>query len=143
VDAIGQVSPQLALIGSYTYLDAKVTRDGQDPAAEGKRLANTARHAGNVWGRWMFDEQWAAGAGVFAQGQREGDNANSFQMPGYARVDAMASYSFRAGSGKGSVQFNLKNVFDKVYYTGSHPLVKDWIQPGSPRTASVTLRLDY
>ncbi len=142
VDAIGQVSAQLAVIGSYTYLDAKVTRDAQDPAAEGKRLANTARHAGSLWGRWMFDEQWAAGAGVFAQGQREGDNANSFQMPGYARVDAMASYSFKAGSGKGSVQFNLKNVFDKVYYSGSHPLVKDWIQPGAPRTASVTLRLD-
>ncbi|MFG5410737.1 TonB-dependent siderophore receptor [Piscinibacter sakaiensis] len=143
VDAIGQVSPQLALIGSYTYLDAKVTRDGQDPAAEGKRLANTARNAGSLWGRWMFDEQWAAGAGVFLQGQRQGDNANSFQLPGYGRVDAMASYAFKAGGGKGSVQFNLKNVFDKVYYSGSHPLVKDWIQPGSPRTASVTLRLDY
>jgi iron complex outermembrane receptor protein len=143
VDAIGQVSAQLALIGSYTYLDARVTRDAQDPAAEGKRLANTARNSGSLWGRWMFDEQWAAGAGVFAHGQREGDNANSFQLPGYARVDAMASYAFKAGSGKGSVQFNLKNVFDKVYYSGSHPLVKDWIQPGAPRTASVTLRLDY
>ena len=140
VDAIGQVSAQLALIASYTYLDAKVT---QDPLLKGTRLANTARHAGSLWGRWMFDEQWSAGAGVFAQGQRQGDNANSFQLPGYGRVDAMAAYSFKLGSGKGSVQFNLKNVFDKVHYTGSHPLVKDWIQPGAPRTASVTLRLDY
>lgn len=140
MDAIGQISPQLAMMASYTYLDAKVT---QDPFLKGTRLANTARHAGSVWGRWMFDEQWAAGAGVFFQGQRQGDNANSFQLPGYARVDAMASYGFKVGSSKGSVQFNLKNVFDTVYYTGSHPLVKDWIQPGTPRTASVTLRLDY
>lgn len=140
MDAIGQISPQLAMMASYTYLDAKVT---QDPFLKGTRLANTARHAGSVWGRWMFDEQWAAGAGVFFQGQRQGDNANSFQLPGYARVDAMASYNFKLGSNKGSVQFNLKNVFDTVYYTGSHPLVKDWIQPGTPRTASVTLRLDY
>lgn len=140
VDAIGQISAQLAVMASYTYLDAKVTKD---PFYKGTRLANTARNAGSLWGRWMFDEQWAVGAGVFAQGQREGDNANSFQMPGYGRVDAMASYSFKAGRSKGSVQFNLKNVFDKVYYTGSHPLVKDWIQPGAPRMASVTLRLDY
>lgn len=69
--------------------------------------------------------------------------ANSFQLPGYGRVDAMVSYGFKAGGGKGSVQFNLKNVFDKIYYSGSHPLVQDWIQPGAPRTASVTLRLDY
>lgn len=140
VDAIGQVSPQLALMASYAYTDAKVT---EDPSFKGKRMPNVARQAGSLWGRWMFDEQWAAGAGVFVQGQREGDNANSFQLPGYGRVDAMASYAFRAGSGKGSVQFNLKNVFDKVHYTGSHALVKDWIQPGAPRTASVTLRLDY
>lgn len=139
VDAIGQVSPQLSLMASYTYLDAKVT---EDPVYQGTRLANTARNAGSLWGRWMFDGAWAAGAGVFLQGQRQGDNANSFQLPGYGRVDAMASYAFKVGSGKGSVQFNLKNVFDKVYYSGSHPLVKDWIQPGSPRTVSVTLRLD-
>lgn len=139
VDAIGQVSPQLSMIASYTYLDAKVT---EDPLLKGKRLANTARQSASLWGRWMFDEAWAAGAGVFLQGQRPGDNVNSFQMPGYGRVDAMASYAFRTGSGKGSVQVNLKNVFDKVYYTGSHPLVQDWIQPGAPRTASVTLRLD-
>jgi iron complex outermembrane recepter protein len=140
VDAIGRVSAQLALIASYTYLDAKVT---EDPIYQGTRLANTARHAGSLWGRWKFDEQWAAGAGVFAQGQRQGDNANSFQMPGYGRVDAMVSYAFRTGTGQGSLQFNLKNVFDKVHYTGSHPLVKDWIQVGASRTASLTLRLDY
>lgn len=140
VDAIGQVSTQLALIGSYTYLDAKVTKD---PIYQGTRLANTARNAGSLWGRWMFDEQWAAGAGVFLQGERQGDVGNTFQLPGYGRVDAMASYAFKSGGAKGSVQFNVKNVFDKLYYSGSHPLVKDWIQPGAPRTASVTLRLDY
>lgn len=140
IDAIGRVLPQLALMASYTYLDAKVT---EDPSYQGTRLANAARHSGSVWGRWTFDEQWAAGLGVFAQGQRQGDVNNTFQMPGYARVDAMLSYAFRTGSGKGSLQFNLKNVFDKLHYTGSHPLVKDWIQVGAPRTASLTLRLDY
>ncbi len=140
VDAIGQVLPQLAVIGSYSYLDAKVTRD---TVYRGTRLANTARHAGSLWGRWIFNERWASGAGVFFQGQREGDLGNTFALPGYARVDAMASYAFKAGNGKASVQFNLKNVFDTVYYSGSHPLVRDWIQPGTPRTASLTLRLDY
>jgi iron complex outermembrane receptor protein len=140
VDAIGRVSPQLAVMASYTYLDARVT---EDPTYQGTRLANTARHAGSLWGRWMFDAQWVAGLGVFAQGQRQGDARNSFQLPGYGRVDAMLSYAFKTGSGKGSLQFNLKNVFDKVHHTGSHPLVKDWIQLGAPRTASLTLRLDY
>lgn len=137
---LGQISKQLAVMASYSYLDARIT---DDATYAGTRLANAARNSGSVWGRWMFDAQWAAGAGVFFQSQREGDQLNSFQLPGYGRVDAMLSYAFRAGSGKGTVQFNLKNVFDKLYYSGSHPGARDWIQPGPPRTASLTLRLDY
>lgn len=140
IDMLGQLTRQLAVMASYAYLEADITDQG---AYAGTRLANAARHSGSVWGRWMFDATWAAGAGVFFQSQREGDQLNSFQLPGYGRVDAMLSYGFRAGSGKGSVQFNLKNVFDKLYYSGSHPGARDWIQPGTPRTASITLRLDY
>ncbi len=140
IDALGQVSKQLSLMASYAYLDAVVT---QDANFTGTRLANTARHSGSLWGRWKFDNQWAAGGGVFFQSQRQGDQANTFQLPGYGRVDAMVSYAFKVGSGSGSLQFNLKNVFNKVYYSGSHQYIKDWIQPGAPRTASLTLRLDY
>lgn len=140
IDALGEVTRQLAIMASYAYLDAVVTRD---TLHQGTRLANAARHSGSLWGRWRFEAQWAAGAGVFFQSEREGDQANTFQLPGYARVDAMVSYAFRAGPGRGSLQFNLKNVFDKLYYSGSHQFAKDWIQPGAPRTASVTLRLDY
>lgn len=140
IDLLGQLTRQLAVMASYAYLDANITDSG---TYAGTRLANAARQSGSVWGRWMFDGPWAAGAGVFFQSQREGDQLNSFQLPGYGRVDAMLSYGFRAGAGKGSVQFNLKNVFDRLYYSGSHPGARDWIQTGTPRTASVTLRLDY
>lgn len=140
IDLLGQLTRQLAVMASYAYLDANITDQG---TYAGTRLANAARQSGSFWGRWMFDAQWAAGAGVFFQSQREGDQLNSFQLPGYGRVDAMLSYGFRAGSGKGSVQFNLKNVFDRLYYSGSHPGARDWIQTGASRTASVTLRLDY
>jgi iron complex outermembrane receptor protein len=141
VDVLGQITPRLATIASYAYTDAKVT---SDPQFQGTRLANVARHSGSLWLRWMVDGQWAIGGGVFAQGQREGDQANSFQLPGYARVDAMLSYAFAApGNGKGSLQLNVNNLFDKRFFTGSHQFVQDWTKPGDPRTALVTLRLDY
>jgi iron complex outermembrane recepter protein len=140
VDALGELTPQLALMASYAYQDAVVT---EDEVFKGTRLANAARHSGSVWARWMLDAQWAAGAGVFFQSQRQGDQANTFQLPGFGRVDAMASYAFTTGAGKASVQLNLKNVFDKRYYSGSHQFVKDWIAPGAPRTASITLRFDH
>jgi iron complex outermembrane receptor protein len=139
IDTIGQLTEHFAVMGSFTLLDARVT---EDVVFKGTRLADVARESGSLWGRWVFNTHWAAGGGVFAQGQREGDQGNTFELPGYARVDAMVSYGFRAGSGRGTVQFNLKNAFDTVYYSGSHQLLRDWIQPGAPRTASVTLRID-
>ncbi|WAC73095.1 TonB-dependent siderophore receptor [Roseateles sp. SL47] len=139
-DLSGQVSRSVSVIASYAYTDTRVL---EDPSYEGKRLTNVARHAGSVWARYAIDSQWSTGAGVFAQGQREGDLGNTFQLPGYARVDAMLAYRFGWAGAKASLQLNVDNLFDKKYYTASHPWSQDWIKLGSPRAARATLRLDY
>jgi iron complex outermembrane recepter protein len=134
------VTNRLSLIASYAYTDTEVT---EDPTYQGKLLANVARHTASVWARYAIDSQWTVGSGVFAQGQRQGDSGNTFQLPGYARVDAMVAYRFGLGASKASLQFNLDNVFNKKYFTGSHQFVQDWIKLGNPRTAKLTLRMDY
>ena len=139
-DVSGQITRNLSLIASYAYTDTKVTRD---PTYQGKQLANVARHTASLWARYAVDSQWTVGGGVFAQGQRQGDAGNTFQMPGYARADAMVGYKFGLGGSKASLQFNLDNVFNKKYYTSSHQFLQDWIKLGSPRTAKLTLRVDY
>lgn len=139
-DVSGQIAKQLALIASYAYTATEVL---VDPSYQGKQLANVARHAGSLWARYTLNSQWSAGAGVFAQGQRQGDIGNSFQLPGYARIDAMAAYRFGLAGTQASLQFNLDNVFDRKTYTGSHQYAQDWIKLGAPRTAKATLRLDY
>lgn len=139
-DVSGKLTNRLSLIASYAYTDTEVT---EDPTYQGKLLANVARHTASLWARYAIDSQWSAGAGVFAQGQRQGDAGNTFQLPGYARVDAMVAYRFGLGASKASLQFNLDNVFNKKYFTGSHQFVQDWIKLGNPRTAKVTLRMDY
>ncbi len=139
-DVSGQLTKRLSLIASYAYTDTEVT---QDPTYEGKQLANVARHAGSLWARYAIDSQWSVGGGVFAQGQRQGDVGNTFQLPGYGRVDAMLAYKFGLGGSKASLQLNVDNIFNKKYYAGSHQFVQDWIKLGNPRTAKLTLRLDY
>lgn len=139
-DVSGQLTKKLSLIGSYAYTDAKVT---EDPTYQGMKLANVARHTASLWARYAIDSQWTVGGGVFAQSQRQGDSGNTFQLPGYARVDAMVAYRFALGSSKASLQFNLDNVFNRKYYTGSHQFLQDWIKLGNPRTAKLTLRVDY
>lgn len=138
-DVSGQVTRSVSVITSYAYTDTRVL---EDPSYQGKKLANVARHTGSVWARYALDSQWSTGAGVFAQGQREGDLGNTFQLPGYARVDAMLAYKFGWAGAKASLQLNVDNVFDKKYFTASHPWAQDWIKLGSPLAARATLRLD-
>ncbi|SFQ33206.1 TonB-dependent siderophore receptor [Variovorax sp. 770b2] len=139
-DVSGEITKRLSLIASYAYTDTKVT---EDPTYQGKQLANVAHHTASLWARYAFDSQWSGGAGVFAQSRRQGDVGNTFQLPGYARVDAMLAYRFVLSSAKAALQFNIDNLFGKKYYTASHQFVSDWIKLGTPRTAKLTLRLDY
>lgn len=140
LDLSGRISRRLSLIGSYAYTQAEVT---DDPRFEGKRLANAPRHSGSLWVRFELGSAWAAGAGVFAQDQREGDQANSFQLPGYARVDFMVSRDLRLAGVAATFQVNVENAFDRRYYTGSHQFVQDWIQLGRSRNCSASLRLHF
>lgn len=139
-DVAGQITRQLSVIGAYAYTDAVVSKD---PVNQGKELANVARHTASVWARYAIDSQWTAAGGIFVQGQRQGDVGNTFQLPGYGRMDLMASYRFPLGGAKATLQFNIDNVLNKLYYTSSHQFLSDWIALGSPRLAKATLRLEY
>jgi iron complex outermembrane receptor protein len=139
-DVSGEITQRLSLIGSYAYTATKVLTDS---SYEGKQLANVARHAGSLWARYSFGSLWTGGAGIFAQGQRQGDIGNTFQLPGYARVDAMLAYRFALAGARAALQLNVDNLFNKKYYSGSHQYAQDWIKLGTPRTAKATLRLDY
>ncbi len=139
-DVSGQVTRSLSLIGSYAYTATEVI---EDVSYQGKKLPNVARHTASLWARYAIDSQWTVGGGIFAQSQRQGDSGNTFQLPGYGRLDAMLAYRFGLGGGKAALQFNIDNLLDKKYTTGSHQFLQDWIKLGTPRTAKVSLRVDY
>ncbi|CAL4869446.1 Metal-pseudopaline receptor CntO (plasmid) [Asticcacaulis sp. MM231] len=140
VDALGEITSKLSLIASYAYTEAKVVEDAY---YTGKTLANVPKTAASLWASYDVSPKWRLGAGAFYQGDRWGDVGNTFIMPAYTRVDAMASYSFKASGAQAALQLNVNNLFDTRYYTGSHQFVADWVHPGAPRTVSLSLRLAY
>ena len=83
------------------------------------------------------------GSGVFLIGKREGDNANSFELPGYVRWDALVGYRWRTSKTELSLQLNVNNILDKTYYDAS-PAGATNIYPGIPRTflGSIKIRSD-
>lgn len=134
MDVTGRVTDGLSLIATYAYTDASILKGTN---AGGNRLWNVPRNAGSFWAK--YDLQQAAvrglsvGAGVYFQGQREGDSANSFELPGYGRVDALVKYQLPVAKAKTTLQFNVENLLDHRYYisTGNS---NTFINPGAPRT---------
>ena len=143
LDASGQLSERWSLIGSYAYTDAEVTKD---PALQGKRLQNVAKHTGSLSavydvGSLLGGDDLRVGAGARYVGQREGDAKNSFNLPGYTVADLFASYDTKIEGQKVKFQVNVKNLFDRTYYTSAASRV--FVSMGDARQVSVSSTLEF
>jgi iron complex outermembrane receptor protein len=117
----------------------------------GKRLLNTPRHAGSLWIKWEANGPDASGPsvgfGAFAAGPRWGDDENTFVLPGYVRLDALAAYHWRVAGGQVVAQFNVDNLLNKTYYesadadTNAEPRLS--IYPAKPLTVLGSIRLEF
>jgi iron complex outermembrane recepter protein len=121
LDVAGRLTAQDSLIGSYAYTDASVTRD---PTLEGNRLWNVPRHTASLF--WVHDfgaalgsEGLRAGFGGRFMSSRAGDSANTFNLPSYQVFDAFVAYDTRIDTTALRFQVNVKNMFDRTYYTST------------------------
>jgi iron complex outermembrane receptor protein len=140
VDASGRVTERVTVIGSLALSDAKITKDAN--GNQGHRYEGVPRVAGSAWVRLQPTNRLAAGVGLFAEGRRAGDLGNTFWLPGYGRVDAMAQYRLPIRRTSLTAQVNLNNVFDTTWYAGVYNNSRDFILPGTPRQLLTSLRLE-
>ena len=121
LDLAGELNRQWSLIGSLAWLDAKVT---QDPKFTGNRLANVARVTASVGGVFNAGDvgvgQLRLGARARYTGKRAGDSANAFWLPAYTVADVFATYDLPVAGRKMRLQFNIKNLTNKVYYPSAN-----------------------
>ena len=121
LDVSGEITRRLSLTLAWAYTDAMVT---SDPVYAGKQLYNVPKHSGSInlayqLGQDSFGNNWRIGGGTRYVGERQGDAANSFQLPSYFVTDAFIAWQTRLHGQKLEIQANLKNVFDKTYYASS------------------------
>ena len=143
LDASGQLTDKWSLIGSYAYTDAEVT---EDPKLKGNRLQNVAKSTGSLsavydFGSILGGDQLRVGAGARYVGERAGDAANSFELPSYTVADVFASYDTKLEGQKVKFQLNVKNLFDRTYYTSS--VNTQFVSMGDARQVSVSSTLTF
>lgn len=134
IDLSGQLTEQLRAIANYAYTDARITEDN-NAALVGARLVNSPRHSGAVL--LMYEDDYAGGrfglgGGLNYVGQRGGNAADTFSLPGYTTARLMAHWQPRDEL---RLSLEVDNLFDETYYASSYDIY--WITPGAPRTLTV------
>lgn len=116
---------------AYTYNDARIVASNDIPS--GNRAEMTARHRASLWIDQAIDQSWSAGLGVLLNSDQFALSDNSVRLPGYGRVDAALTYRHK----RFDVRFKVNNIGDARFYESAINNVQ--IQPGAPRSASVTV----
>jgi iron complex outermembrane receptor protein len=143
LDVSGQITRALSVIGSYAYTHARTI---EDPVFAGNELANVAPHTASLTaaydvGRISGDDGLRIGGGARYVARRFGDSTNSFQLAGYTVADAFLTYDTVLGGRGVTFQFNLKNIFDKTYYTSAVNIYG--VAIGDPRRAIGTMSIRF
>jgi iron complex outermembrane receptor protein len=143
LDLSGQLSERWSMIGSYAYTDAEVT---EDPDYKGKRLQNVAKNSGSLsavydFGSVIGGDQLRVGAGARYVGERAGNAVNDFDLPSYTVADAFATYDTQVEGQKVKFQLNVKNLFDRTYYTSAAS--RFFVSMGDSRQVSLSSTLEF
>ncbi|UZE12986.1 TonB-dependent siderophore receptor [Pseudomonas sp. B21-053] len=143
IDLTGQLTDRWSMIGSYAYTDAEVT---EDPDYKGKKLQNVAKNTGSLsavydFGTIVGGDQLRVGAGARYVGERAGDAPNDFDLPGYTVADVFATYDTKVEGQKVKFQLNVKNLFDRTYYTSAAS--RFFVSMGDSRQISLSSTLEF
>ncbi|WP_433641031.1 TonB-dependent siderophore receptor [Kluyvera georgiana] len=144
VDVAGSLSENLNVIASYGYTDARVE---EDPEYAGKPLPNVPRHTGSLFLTYDINNVYDSntltlGAGGHALSRRSGTNGADYSLPGYAVADVFAAYRMKLQYPV-TLQVNVKNLFDKTYYTSSIASNNLGNQIGDPREVQFTVKMAF
>ena len=115
------VTKNLSLTASYTYTDARVTKDSPGSLYEDHQLTGVPRNQASTWATYRFLDGPMSGFRV-GGGVRYFDNTFAYTSQ-YGKlktgdvtlVDALVGYDIDK---HWSVDVNAKNLFDKEYVTG-------------------------
>ncbi|EMB2735991.1 TPA: ferrichrome porin FhuA [Serratia marcescens] len=124
LEAKAALNANVNLIASYTYTDAKYTKDN---TYQGKPTVEVPKHMASLWADYTFHETAVSGltlgSGVRYVGSSSSFNSDNttFKVPDYTLVDATIKYDLaRFGLPGSSVGVNINNLFDKTYVSSCY-----------------------
>jgi iron complex outermembrane receptor protein len=140
LNVAGEIRQGWNIMASYAYIDAEISEDND--GQEGNRLFNAPENTFSLWTTYEIQSgNWQGlgfGLGLFFVGKRQGDLANSFEVPSYLRTDLGVFY--RRNNWRAAL--NIKNLFD-IDYVESTGNDRSRITPGQPFTVIGSVSVEF
>jgi outer membrane receptor protein involved in Fe transport len=126
------------LIASHLYTDARVEEAEQQPALEGKRLAQVPAHTAALSVRYRNPAIVAGAVTARYVGPQYEDDLNTLPLGGFVVVDVVLSRALTRWS---EAFVAVENLFDRTYATGRTS--EGVISVGTPRFVRGGIRLSF
>ncbi|PZU28792.1 MAG: TonB-dependent siderophore receptor [Stenotrophomonas sp.] len=151
----GQITDSWNVSAGYTYMDSELKDNGfvcgvtvprGQPCPAGKYIVspnngnvfpNTPKHAATLWTTYALPFGLTIGGGASYVDKQYGDAANTKWIPSYTRWDAMIGYAIQDNI---SLQLNVQNLTDKVYFTKAYASHYASIAPGRAATLALNVK---
>ena len=151
----GQITESWNVSAGYTYMDSELKDNGfvcgvtvirGQPCPAGKYIVspnngnvfpNTPKHAATLWTTYALPFGLTIGGGASYVDKQYGDTANTKWIPSYTRWDAMIGYAIQDNI---SLQLNVQNLTDKLYFTKAYASHFAGIAPGRAATLALNVK---
>ncbi len=141
-DLNGNLTDSFRLSASVTYQHAKIDESQIPGIATGSALLNIPSITANMLAVQEFDlgkyGKLGIGGGVSYVGERTGNDAGTFDLPDYTTVRAL---SYWQATKNVRVTFDVDNLFDSTFYTGS--VNENIVVPGAARTFMAGVQISF
>jgi iron complex outermembrane receptor protein len=145
-DINGHLPGDVDVMLSYAYTDAEARSSVLDPNYSfqinpGDPLINIPKHNLNMQVAKHFslgERQAQLGAGLHYVGRRSGETGTGFMLPAHTLVRLFGNIYLIDGV---ELFGTISNLFDERWYASSYATM--WVQPGTPRTATIGLRARF
>ena len=137
--AMGRIGDRWDVLANVGYLDSEFRSQGE--ASNGRRLILTPEASGSIWSTYRLPVGGglSLGGGVRFTGSSFINAANTITLPAFHVVDALAEYPVNAYL---SLRLNVYNLAGERYIRSINNNGGRY-NPGSPRSAALTLRVRY
>lgn len=140
--AQGHISDAFTLLSTLMWMDAELT-DGNPAEIEGNQPAAVAKIAATLWGEYRFQEgalnDFAINSGAFYEGERYGDDENTFVLDPYTRIDAGVAYYYPIKKNELAIRLTVENITDVDYF---YAYRRTNVTVGSPRSVWLTFEIE-